>query len=176
MGSRATVTDLQPPTTENVLAAVLKRRSEHREVHAALVTCCSAAWNGVETRLLSLCRERVAQMLGCPSETTVAASAEQRLLASDIGDLGSWRQSTRFDDRERVCLAFTEQFVFDVASLDDSTVHRVSEALGHEGLLAFVSALLVVEQRIRLRLVWEQLGLHDQLRLDEQTTKQESAQ
>ena len=45
----------------------------------------------------------------------------------------------------------------DVASIDDDTVAAVRDHLGDEGLANFVNALLVVEQRIRLRLVWDRL-------------------
>lgn len=45
----------------------------------------------------------------------------------------------------------------DVASLDDDTVAAVRAHLGDDGTQTFVSALLVVEQRIRLRLAWDVL-------------------
>ena len=54
-------------------------------------------------------------------------------------------------------MAFTEQFVIDVAGLDDATCAAVRDELGEQGLVDFVNALLVVEQRQRLRLVWAQL-------------------
>lgn len=71
--------------------------------------------------------------------------------------LPRWPSSELFTDAERVCLAFTEQFVIDVATLDDPTALAVVEALGAQGFADFVSALLVVEQRQRLQLIWQQL-------------------
>ena len=71
-----------------------------------------------------------------------------------------WRSGRRrpaSEARERVCLAFAEQFVIDVASLDDATAGAVRDELGEQGLVDFVNALLVVEQRQRLRLIWERL-------------------
>ena len=47
--------------------------------------------------------------------------------------------------------------MIDVASLDDATAGAVRDELGEEGLVDFVNALLVVEQRQRLRLIWERL-------------------
>lgn len=41
--------------------------------------------------------------------------------------------------------------------MDDATVAAVHEHLGEQGLVDFVSAVLVVEQRQRLRLTWELL-------------------
>jgi hypothetical protein len=51
----------------------------------------------------------------------------------------------------------TEQFVIDVAGLDDDTAGAVREQLGEQGFVDFVNALLVVEQRQRLRLIWQRL-------------------
>jgi hypothetical protein len=41
--------------------------------------------------------------------------------------------------------------------MDDATVTAVHDALGAEATASFANALLVVEQRIRLRLVWQAL-------------------
>jgi alkylhydroperoxidase family enzyme len=160
------MTNLQRASTAEVLAAVLAGSDGHREVYSTLEAASIAAWSAVDAELMAICRERVAQMLDCPSETqggVALAGDETRLGDGQYEAIAAWRKSTMFDDRQRACLAFTEQFVFDVASLDEHTVSAVSYALGHDGLLAFVSALLVVEQRIRLRLVWEQLGLNGEV-------------
>ena len=71
--------------------------------------------------------------------------------------IDTWYVDDRFGDIERACLAFTEQHVIDVASLPDEVAGAVRAHLGDEGLSNFVSALLVVEQRIRLRLAWDRL-------------------
>ena len=55
------------------------------------------------------------------------------------------------------CLAFCEQFVIDVANLDDDLAAAVVAQLGEQGFVDFANALLVVEQRQRLRLVWERV-------------------
>ena len=47
--------------------------------------------------------------------------------------------------------------MIDVASLDDATADAVVERLGAEGFGNFVNALLVAEQRQRLRLIWDRL-------------------
>ena len=59
--------------------------------------------------------------------------------------------------RERACLAFCEQFFVDVANVTAEETEAISAELGVQGLADFVSALLVIEQRLRLRLAWEQL-------------------
>ena len=118
-----------------------------------------AAWSAVDPVLLELCRLRIAQLLGCDAEagsrTAVAVAAG--LDETTIGELPAWPTSPRFGVRERACLAFCEQFVIDVAGLDDALAAQVNEQLGDQGLVDFVSALLVVEQRQRLRLGWGRL-------------------
>jgi alkylhydroperoxidase family enzyme len=99
---------------------------------------------------------RIAMMLGSASEVaarTPDSGVEEELLRA----LAAWPTDPRFDPLERACLAFTEHFVMDVASLDDDTVAAVRAHLGDDGTQTFVSALLVVEQRIRLRLAWDVL-------------------
>ena len=59
--------------------------------------------------------------------------------------------------RERACLAFCEQFFIDVANVTTNETEAISAELGVQGLADFVSALLVIEQRQRLRLAWGQL-------------------
>jgi hypothetical protein len=68
-----------------------------------------------------------------------------------------WYSSPHYTDTEKACLAFTEQYIVDVANLDDTTVRTVGSHLGDQGLADFVSALLVVEQRERIALAWTHL-------------------
>ena len=49
--------------------------------------------------------------------------------------------------------------MIDVANLDDALADAVTAELGADGLVDFTNGLLVVEQRQRLRLAWERLGL-----------------
>ena len=70
---------------------------------------------------------------------------------------GHMTQALEIGLRERACLAFVEQWILDVASLDDDTARAVSDVLGDDGLAALASTVLVVEQRQRLRLAWSRL-------------------
>jgi hypothetical protein len=74
-----------------------------------------------------------------------------------VAELPNWPASPRFSSAQRACLAFTEQYVVDVASIDDALVTDLSDAVGHDAVTNFVSALLVVEQRLRLSLAWGRL-------------------
>jgi alkylhydroperoxidase family enzyme len=149
------------PTTfdqpmDEVLETIL---ADHPDVAAALEDAWRAAWDSVDPVLLELCRLRIAMLLGCAPELEVR-SAEAVAAGLDderVATLSRWPTSPLFGPAERACLAFTEQFVIDVAGLDDDTAGAVREQLGEQGLVDFVSALLVVEQRQRLRLTWQRL-------------------
>lgn len=151
MGTLATQT-----TTDDVIGAVL---AAHPDVATHLGEANTAAWDAVDPVLLELCRVRVAMLLGCETERaarTPAATAAG-LDEATIAELAQWPTSARYGPRERACLAFTEHFVIDVATLSDDLAADVAAHLGHQGLRDFVSALLVVEQRQRLRLAWERV-------------------
>jgi alkylhydroperoxidase family enzyme len=142
--------------TDDVVASVL---ADHPDVRTSLEVAWRAAWEVVDPVLLELCRLRIAILLDCPVEwaARTPAAVAAGLDENSVGELARWPTSPRFGRRERACLAFTEQFVIDVASLDDASAGAVRDELGEEGLVDFVNALLVVEQRQRLRLIWEQL-------------------
>lgn len=115
-----------------------------------------AAWAAVPADVLELCRLRVAQLLGCSAE--LAQRTEGcGVVEATIAELPLWPTSSRFSARERACLAFCEQFVIDVATLDDSLAAAATDQLGAQGFVDFVSGLLVIEQRQRLRLGWAAL-------------------
>jgi alkylhydroperoxidase family enzyme len=136
-------------STSELLETVL---GEHLPVLDALTAAHEAAWKAVDPSLLELCRVRVAMVLGNDDE-----SSSDQLDASLLAALADWRSSSLFTDRQRACLAFTEQFVIDVASLTDAQAEAVAVALGGDGLSNFVNALLVIEQRQRLRLAWSRI-------------------
>jgi alkylhydroperoxidase family enzyme len=143
-------------TTTDVFDTVLAR---HPDVRDALDEAWAAAWQSVDPVVLELCRLRIAMLLGCADELAARtpAAVAAGLDESTVAVLARWPYDDRFGPRERACLAFTEQFVIDVAGLDDATALAVREELGEDGLADFVRALLVVEQRQRLRLTWTRL-------------------
>lgn len=143
--------------TDAVLDRVLGTGATgHRDVHAEMSAAHVAAWAATSPRLLELCRVRIATMLGCEVEAS-ARTADSGVPPELLDAIGAWPTDPRFEAADRACLAFTEHYVIDVASVDDATVAAVREHLGDEGVQSFVSALLVVEQRIRLRLMWDRL-------------------
>jgi alkylhydroperoxidase family enzyme len=142
--------------TSDVLASALRR---HPHIADCLDDLHRAAWDVVDPMLLELCRLRIAQLLGCEPEQE--ARTPEALAAgldeATVADLRAWPTSSRFGSRERACLAFCEQFVIDVAGLSDDLARAVSDELGPAAFVDFVNALLIVEQRQRLRLAWERL-------------------
>ena len=143
--------------TEEVFTWVLGGDDDgFADVSEQLSAANEAAWAATTPRLLELCRVRIATLLGCEAE--VEARIPGTAVADDmLAAIRSWPTDPRFDPLDRACLAFAEHYVIDVASIDDNTVAAVREHLGDDGLLNFVNALLVIEQRIRLRLVWDRL-------------------
>ncbi len=140
-------------------AALADRLLHTPDVAAALDDAWDAAWSSVDPCVLELCRLEIASILRNPSAFDVrtpqalAAGFDERKISA----LTSWTSSPLITDAERVCLAFTDAFVIDVASLPDDTAAAVREHLGDAGLVDFTSALLVLEQRQRLALVWAAL-------------------
>ena len=142
---------------------------EHAEVHETLVSAWDEAWQATDPYVLELCRVRIAMLLGSADEADPAARTPAAVAARTpaavaaalheptVAALASWTTDPRFRPVDRACLAFTEQYVVDVANLDDATVGHVRDHLGETGLQDFLCALFVVEQRVRLRLAWDAL-------------------
>ena len=127
---------------------------ERAGVKKELANIHDLAWDVVDKELLSLCKLRVAMILGCDEEV---ASAKQYLNPSKADAIAQWSSSNIFTEVEKSCLRFTEEFIIDVSSIPDASAVAVREHLDEDGFVTFVNALLVVEQRIRLLLVWSKL-------------------
>ena len=127
---------------------------ERTGVKKELANVHDLAWDVVDKELLSLCKLRVAMILGCDEEEK---AAKAYLNSSKADEVAQWSSSNIFTDGEKSCLRFSEEFIIDVSSIPDDSASAVHEYLGEEGFVTFVNALLVVEQRIRLLLVWSKL-------------------
>jgi hypothetical protein len=114
----------------------------------ALDAAHAAAWDATDAPLLAICRDRAAMLLR-HGPTIDGMSADDR------DALSTWTTSDRFSTRDRAALAFTEQYVIDVASLTDAQATELRKHLGNDGLVNFVNALLVVEQRMTLELAFD---------------------
>jgi alkylhydroperoxidase family enzyme len=137
-----------PRSEDGTFEGVLR---EHPAVLDALKASQTAAWAAVDPDLLDLCRMRIAMLLGDDEASAPGLDAEI------VDALPAWPSSPLFSAKERAGLAFTEQFVIDVASMTEPEVETLKAELGPDGLANFVNALLVIEQRERLRLAWRRL-------------------
>ena len=97
-----------------------------------------AAWSVADHRLLGLCEQRIREILG----------------VAEMPQLANWYADASLSTAEKACLAFTEEYMIDVANLSDETAAAVRAELGDQAMVDFVSALLVVEQRQRIALTW----------------------
>jgi len=143
-------------TTGDLMASVLV---DHPDVLGHLDDLHAAVWDAVDPVLLELCRLRIARLLGCEAEegSRTPAAVAAGLDEATIAELAAWPSSSRFGPRERACLTVCEQLVIDVAGMSDEVALAAAEQLGPETFRDFVTALLVLEQRQRLRLAWERL-------------------
>ena len=146
-----TFTEVMPTS-----AAIDRTLVDQPGVAGALHAVDAAAWAAVDPTILELCRLRIAQLLGNDAELALR-TADVDLSEETITALRSWPTSPLFESRERACLAFCEQSIIDVANVTVEHTEAVAQELGVQGLVDFISALLVVEQRQRLRLAWAKL-------------------
>ncbi|MEZ5226159.1 MAG: hypothetical protein R2710_05655 [Acidimicrobiales bacterium] len=111
----------------------------------ALDDAYAAAWAIRDRSLLELCARRMAMLRRHEPTLAAMTPAEQRALAS-------WPTDVHLDDVGRAALAFTEQWIVDVASLSDEQADALCSVLGDQRFADFVTALLIVEQRMSLEL------------------------
>jgi alkylhydroperoxidase family enzyme len=135
--------------TTDALARVLV---DQPDVHGDLTAAHGAAVEAIGPRLHDLCRLRIATLLGTPDE-----HSSEVLDPDTIAALPQWPSHPTFSSSERACLALTEQFVIDVESISDEMADSVVRELGADGFATLVNALVVIEQRQRLRLIWGRL-------------------
>ena len=121
------------------------------EVREVVAGMHEALWRELDAELLELCRLRIATLQGDAAELARPAPAAA-LPPEKAAAVREWPSSPLFDARERACLAFTEQFVADVAGVTQADADALLEHLSPAGVRAFVSALLALDQHQRLAL------------------------
>lgn len=121
------------------------------EVREVLADMHGALWRELDAELLELCRLRIAMLQGDAAE--LGRPAPAAALPPEKADaVRDWPASPLFDDRERACLAFTEQFAADVAGVTQADADALLAHLTPGEARAFVSALLALDQHQRLAL------------------------
>lgn len=128
------------------------------DASAALDRVHECAVRVTDTRLLELVRLRIAVLLGNHGAGR-APWVSPEVLPDEVADrLPGWPHDPVFTERERDCLAFTEQFVMDVAGLSDADAQAVHRHFDPEGFYAFVQAVFVMEYAQRVQLAAGLLG------------------
>jgi AhpD family alkylhydroperoxidase len=97
--------------------------------------------------LLELVRLRVAQMhqAAFPLSSRRPEARAAGLDEAKIAELDRWWRSPSFDETERACLRFAEQFVLDAKGVTDEQALPVVQALGEAGTVALVEALAIFD-------------------------------
>ncbi len=121
------------------------------EVREVVATMHGEIWRALDAELLEICRLRLATLQG--DDLEAARPAPRAALAQEkVAAVRDWPASPLFSERERACLAFTEQFAGDVVGIVQGDVDALLAHFSPAEAQAFVSALLVLDQHQRLAL------------------------
>jgi alkylhydroperoxidase family enzyme len=123
----------------------------HPDVFATYAAYVDEVWasDALPPGTLELCRVRIAQLLGVPSEQEVRLGAEVAGLEDKLAQLSAWTDDARFTPVDRACLAFAEQFVLDTQALDDPTAAAVRAVVGDAGLVTLALGVGLAEGMVR---------------------------
>ena len=114
-----------------------------REPYEVLLQVLHLAWQVTDSRLLDLCRLRLAQLLGATAEL---AGADEELLTR----LGRWESSEDFDPGERAALSYAEQYHYDHRRLSQEQKDELAHHLPSGGTTGFVWALHMNDAYLRV--------------------------
>ncbi len=108
-----------------------------------------ALWSqtALDPVVLELCRLRVATLLGCDGEP----AGTPGLSAARVAALPQWPTSPLFDEAERACLGFAEQYVMDPHGVTDEHFTALQAHLAPAAVATLVLGLAVFEALARFR-------------------------
>lgn len=121
------------------------------EVRDVITTLHGELWGALDPEILELCRLRIAGLQRDEREASRPAPGAP-VSPEKAAAVGGWPDSPLFSDAERACLAFTEQFVGDVAGITQGDFDALLAHFSPGEVQAFVSALLALDQHQRLAL------------------------
>ena len=123
------------------------------EVSRAFSHLQAAVWAGSSPDRSALVGRRVTQLLGSTTEDRTDPAGAPGIPHQSGRQLSRWPDSSLFSEEERACLGFAEQFVIDVAGVDDRLRRQLGAALGADELLEFVVALFALDYGQRVAMV-----------------------
>jgi alkylhydroperoxidase family enzyme len=109
-------------------------------------------WGVTDPDLLELVRARIAQLLRNGS-----LQNGERIPPEKLAALSQWPTSPLFSDSERAVLAFTEQFIMDVAGVSQEQRNSLGTHLEPAELGGFVTALYLLDYGQRVQMALERL-------------------
>ena len=121
------------------------------EVRDVITNLHGELWRALDPEVLEFCRLRIASLQADDREAARPAPGAP-VAPEKAAAIAEWPDSPLFSERERACLAFTEQFVGDVAGITQGDIDALLEHFSPGEVQAFVSALLAVDQHQRLAL------------------------
>ncbi|MCY4390759.1 MAG: hypothetical protein OXE43_01745 [Chloroflexi bacterium] len=144
---------MPPAEDASLLAPDLEERLARfaPEVRDVISTLHGELWQALDPEVLELCRLRIASLQADEREAARAAPGAP-VPPEKAAAISDWPDSPLFNERERACLAFTEQFVGDVAGVSQGDIDALLAHFSPGEVQAFVSALLALDQHQRLAL------------------------
>jgi alkylhydroperoxidase family enzyme len=106
------------------------------------------------SRLLELCRLRIAGLNRCEAESAIRHAGSGVTIAERTS-LGSREVPSSLTDLERHVLDVASKVPFEIHGLEDDEVALLRDELGDDGLVALMIALPLFDMNCRLRLVLE---------------------
>lgn len=108
----------------------------------------------IDSRILELCRLRIATILGCDGERAVrfGDAVEAGVTEADVAALPTWPSSPAFSAIERACIAYAEQYVMDPHELTDGHFATLHDHLDEPALATLSLAVAMFDALARFRL------------------------
>jgi alkylhydroperoxidase family enzyme len=104
-----------------------------------------------DPRLMELVRLRFAQLLRADRELArrTPAAIAAGLDDATVADLAQWPTSERFDARDRLALAWAEQWLVDISGITDDAAAELQGAFSERELAQLTMAVAVFEMTTR---------------------------
>ncbi len=127
------------------------------QVGAGLARLRTDVWAASSADRLALVDLRIAQLLGDDPVPWAGANPSPTVESTRRQQLSQWPTSALFSEEERAVLGFTEQFVIDVAGIDEHLRTELRSAVGPAHQLDVVVALFVLDYGRRVTMVLDRL-------------------